>query len=42
MVDGAPRWVFRVYYNPMIDLLYFGVILMALGGAFSLWPRRKA
>jgi cytochrome c-type biogenesis protein CcmF len=26
----------------MIDLLYFGVILMALGGAFSLWPRRKA
>ena len=42
MGDGAPRWVFRVYYNPMIDLLYFGVILMALGGAFSLWPRRKA
>ena len=42
MVDGAPRWVFRVYYNPMIDLLYFGVILMALGGVFSLWPRRKA
>ncbi len=42
MVDGAPRWVFRVYYNPMIDLLYFGVILMALGGGFSLWPRRKA
>ncbi|MAN90865.1 MAG: cytochrome C biogenesis protein CcmF [Hyphomonadaceae bacterium] len=42
MVDGAPRWVFRVYYNPMIDLLYFGVILMALGGSFSLWPRRKA
>lgn len=42
MVDGEPRWVFRVYYNPMIDLLYFGVILMALGGVFSLWPRRKA
>ncbi|MAH92648.1 MAG: cytochrome C biogenesis protein CcmF [Hyphomonas sp.] len=42
MVEGEPRWVFRVYYNPMIDLLYFGVILMALGGVFSLWPRRKA
>ena len=41
MVEGEPRWVFRVYYNPMIDLLYFGVILMALGGVFSLWPRRK-
>jgi len=42
MVDGEPRWVFRVYYNPLIDMVYFGVILMALGGAFSLWPRRKA
>ncbi len=42
MVDGEPRWVFRVYYNPLIDMIYFGVILMALGGAFSLWPRRKA
>jgi cytochrome c-type biogenesis protein CcmF len=42
IVDGEPRWVFRVYYNPMIDLLYFGVILMAMGGTFSLWPRRKA
>ena len=42
MVEGEPRWVFRVYYNPMIDLLYFGVLLMALGGVFSLWPRRKA
>tara|TARA_R110002124_G_scaffold89488_4_gene228708 strand:+ start:2182 stop:4065 length:1884 start_codon:yes stop_codon:yes gene_type:complete len=42
IVDGEPRWVFRVYYNPLIDMVYFGVILMALGGAFSLWPRRKA
>ena len=41
MVEGEPRWVFRVYYNPLIDLVYFGVILMALGGVFSLWPRRK-
>jgi cytochrome c-type biogenesis protein CcmF len=41
MVEGEPRWVFRVYYNPLIDLVYFGVILMALGSVFSLWPRRK-
>lgn len=41
VVDGEPRWVFRVYYNPLIDLVYFGVILMALGGMFSLWPRKR-
>ena len=44
IVEGERRWVFRVYYNPLIDLLYFGVILIALGGLFSVLPkwRRKA
>jgi len=40
-VDGEARWVFRVYFNPLIDLVFFGVFLMALGGFFSLMPRRK-
>ncbi|MAN46822.1 MAG: cytochrome C biogenesis protein CcmF [Hyphomonas sp.] len=41
IVDGEPRWVFRVYFNPLIDLVYFGVILMAIGGGFCLWPRKR-
>ena len=41
IVDGEPRWVFRVYYNPLIDVLYFGVILIALGGFLSLLPKSR-
>jgi cytochrome c-type biogenesis protein CcmF len=40
-VDGEARWVFRVYFNPLIDLVFFGVFLMALGGFLSLLPRRR-
>jgi len=43
-VNGETRWVFRVYFNPLIDLVYLGVLLMGLGAFFSLLPRgrRKA
>jgi len=40
-VDGETRWVFRVYFNPLIDLVYLGVMLIALGALFSLVPRRR-
>ncbi len=40
-VDGEARYVFRIYFNPLIDMVYLGVLLIALGGAFSMWPRRK-
>lgn len=40
-VDGEARWVFRVYYNPMVDLLYFGVVLIGLGGLLAMWPEKR-
>ena len=36
MVDGQARWVFRVYYNPLIDFVFLGVVLIGLGGLLSL------
>ncbi|MCI4646433.1 MAG: heme lyase CcmF/NrfE family subunit [Hyphomonadaceae bacterium] len=38
-VNGQVRWTFRAYFNPLIDLVFGGVILMALGGLFSVLPR---
>ena len=40
-VDGEARWVFRVYYNPMVDLLYLGVVLIGLGGLLAMWPEKR-
>jgi cytochrome c-type biogenesis protein CcmF len=37
-VDGQTRWVFRVYFNPLIDLLYAGVVLIGLAALLGLWP----
>jgi cytochrome c-type biogenesis protein CcmF len=39
-VGGEARWVFRVYYNPLVDLLYLGVTLIGLGGVIAIWPGR--
>ena len=36
VVDGQARWVFRVYFNPLIDFVYFGVLLIGLGGLLSM------
>jgi cytochrome c biogenesis factor len=40
-VNGNIIWTFRIYYNPLIDLIFFGVFLMALGGGFSAFGGRK-
>ncbi|MEM1106805.1 MAG: heme lyase CcmF/NrfE family subunit [Pseudomonadota bacterium] len=40
VIDGQVRWTFRAYYNPLIDLVFFGVTVMALGGLFAVWPRQ--
>jgi len=40
-VDGESRWVFRVYFNPLVDLLYLGVVLVGLAGLLGLWPSRR-
>ncbi|MEL7482551.1 MAG: heme lyase CcmF/NrfE family subunit, partial [Pseudomonadota bacterium] len=36
VIDGQTLWTFRVYFNPLIDLVFFGVILMGLGGLLAL------
>ena len=42
VIDGAVRWTFRAYYNPLIDLVFLGVSVMSLGGLIAmLRPRRK-
>ncbi len=41
VVDGEIRWTFRAYYNPMIDLVFLGVILMALAAGLAVWPGRR-
>jgi cytochrome c-type biogenesis protein CcmF len=38
--DGTPAWVVRAYFNPWARLIFFGPILMALGGLISLSDRR--
>jgi cytochrome c-type biogenesis protein CcmF len=37
---GAARWVVRAYDNPWARLIFFGPIIMALGGLVSLSDRR--
>ena len=41
IVDGRPFWTFRVYFNPLIDLVFLGVLLMALGGGLSVVGARQ-
>jgi len=36
--DGA--WVVRLYYNPLVPWIWFGAVIMALGGIVSLSDRR--
>ena len=42
VLDGEIRWTFRAYFNPSIDLVFGGVVLIALGGLLSVLPRRWA
>jgi cytochrome c-type biogenesis protein CcmF len=37
---GRPGWLVRAYVNPLARLIFFGPLLMALGGALSLSDRR--
>jgi cytochrome c-type biogenesis protein CcmF len=38
--DGQPAWLVRAYLNPWVRLIFFGPVLMALGGGISLSDRR--
>lgn len=36
--DGA--WAVRIYYKPFVNWIWFGAVLMALGGAFAISDKR--
>jgi cytochrome c-type biogenesis protein CcmF len=38
-VDGG-AWIVRVFYKPFVDWIWFGCVLMALGGALAASDRR--
>ena len=38
--EGRRGWVVRLYFNPLVRLIWIGAIVMALGGALSLSDRR--
>ncbi|WOR13735.1 heme lyase CcmF/NrfE family subunit [Hyphomonas sp. FCG-A18] len=40
--DGVTRWTFEVFKKPLVDLIYWGVILMSIGGLLCFMPGRKS
>ncbi|MFZ5670872.1 MAG: heme lyase CcmF/NrfE family subunit [Pseudomonadota bacterium] len=38
--DGGPAWLVRAYYNPWLQLIFLGPLIMAAGGLLSLSDRR--
>ncbi len=42
--EAAGAWTIRLYHNPLVQLIFLGVLLMALGGGLSLiaLARRRA
>ncbi len=38
--DGGQAWLLRGYFNPWVQLIFLGPLLMAIGGAVSLTDRR--
>ena len=41
-VDGVTRWTFEVFKKPLVDLIYWGVLLICLGGLLCFMPGRKS
>jgi cytochrome c-type biogenesis protein CcmF len=39
-VNGRMAWTVRLYWNPMVGLIFGGALLMAIGGVVSLTDRR--
>lgn len=36
--DGA--WAVRIYYKPFVNWMWFGALLMAIGGVFAISDKR--
>jgi cytochrome c-type biogenesis protein CcmF len=41
-VEGGGAWTVRVYHKPLINWIWGGALLMAIGGAFAVTDRRYA
>jgi cytochrome c-type biogenesis protein CcmF len=39
--DGTKSATIRVFYNPLVPLVWTGGVLMLLGGIFCWWPERR-
>jgi cytochrome c-type biogenesis protein CcmF len=39
-IDDKDSFAIRVYYSPFINWIWFGILLMALGGLVSLSDRK--
>jgi cytochrome c-type biogenesis protein CcmF len=39
--NDSRRWVVRMYYHPLISLIFGGAYMIALGGALALFDRRR-
>jgi cytochrome c-type biogenesis protein CcmF len=39
---GPTSWIVRVYFKPLIDLIYWGCLLVALGAGLAATDRRRA
>src|SRR5438105_15951739 len=39
---GGSAWTVRVYHKPLVNWIWGGALLMALGGAFAVTDRRYA
>ena len=37
---GRPAWLVRGYFNPWVQLIFLGPLLMAVGGLVSVTDRR--
>ncbi len=40
--EAGPVWAFRIYYNPLIDMVFAGALMLALGGGLALMGGRRA
>lgn len=40
--NSAGAWVTRIYHNPGVPLIWYGCMLMALGGMISMLDRKRA
>jgi cytochrome c-type biogenesis protein CcmF len=38
---SAGRWTIRAYVSPLAPFIWLGALVMALGGALSLWGRLR-